>query len=341
MVAACGSGAPPSAAPAKATSPDVWAVVNGTEITRDRINQLYRSVAAENKAPQTDEEVVGAKLAMLDELITKEVLLQRAKTLAVAPTDDEVTKSVTERRGGLNDTDFAKQLADRGMTADGFRDEVRRELTVQKVMEREVTSKVNITDEEVKAYFDKNRNQFNVPERQYHLAQIVVSASPTPQARNRRDDAKNAEQANRKLVMIAERLRTGDDFGTLAADYSEDPESAARGGDLGFVPQSSIDKAPPQLRKTVLEMKPGQVRTFSEGDTTTIVALVKHQEPGQREATDPEVKDAIRNALRDRRQQLLQSAFLSRVRAEATIVNNLVRQVVDAEGKLPTAAQTK
>lgn len=336
LAAACGgAGTAPS-------SPDVWAVVNGKELRRDHVERLYRTMLNADAGIPTEEEALGAKLSILEDMINDEILIARAQGLQIAPTEDEVAKAVAEQRGQLTEEAFTKQLGDRRITQDEFREEVRRELIVRKVMEKEINEKVSITDAEVTAFYEKNREQFNVKERQYHLAQIVVNSQPNPQITNRRnDDATTAEQAQRKVVMLTERLRTGDSFADLAADFSEDPQSSEQGGDIGFVPQSRIDSAPPQLRQAVMAMKPGQVSTVTAGTQVTILALVAVQEAGQREISDPEVKDAIQKGLKDRRLQVMQNAFMSRVRNEATVVNYLARQIVDGAGKASDAAANK
>ena len=334
-VACGGSGTAPS-------SPDVWAVVDGKELRRDHVERLYRTMLNAEAGIPTDEEALGAKLSILEDMINDEILMARAAGLQIAPTEDEVTKAVAEQRGQMTEEAFVKQLGDRRITPDEFRQEVRRELTVRKVVEKEVTEKVAIADAEVTAFYEKNRAQFNVRERQYHLAQIVVNSQPNPQVTNRRgDDATTAEQASRKVTMLTERLRTGDSFADLAIDFSEDPQSSAQGGDIGFVPQSRIDTAPPQLRQAVMAMKPGQVSTVNAGTQVTILALVAVQEPGQREISNPEVKEAIQKGLKDRRLQLMQNAFMSRVRNEAKVVNYLALQIVNGSGKAADAAANK
>jgi peptidyl-prolyl cis-trans isomerase SurA len=200
---------------------------------------------------------------------------------------------------------------------------------------------VTVTDEEVTAYYEKNRAQFNVPERQYHLAQIVVSAVPTQVNNQQNDDARSPGEAQRKLAMLAERLKAGDSFAALAANFSEDPASAQNGGDLGLVGQSQVDSAAPALKNAVMSMKPGDLNTVTNGPTTTLLALVRRLEPGQRELSDPEVKDGIKTSLQERRVQLLQGAYLARLRDEATIVNYLARQVVDAAAKVPDVAAVR
>jgi peptidyl-prolyl cis-trans isomerase SurA len=337
LTGACGG-----AKPASPSSPDVWAVVNGKELRRDHVERLYRTMLNPDAGTPTDEEVLGAKLGILEDMINDEILMGRAEGLKIAPTEDEITKAVAEQRGQMTEEAFTKQLGDRKITPEEFRQEVRRELTVRKVVEKEVTEKAVVADAEVTAFFEKNREQFNIRERQYHLAQIVVNSQPNPQVANRRgDDASTPEQAQRKVTMLTERLRTGDSFADLATDFSEDPQSSAQGGDIGFVPQSRIDSAPPQLRQAVMAMKPGQVSTVTAGTQVTILALVAVQEPGQREISNPEVKDAILKGLKDRRQQLMQTAFMSHVRNEATVTNYLAKQIVDGTGKAPDAAASK
>lgn len=313
-------------------------MVNGTEIRRDRVERFYRSMLAANPATPSEEEAIVAKMGLVDELITDELVLARAAELKIVPTTEEIDKAVAERRGSLSDADFAKQLEARKTTAEEFRAEVVREVTKTKVIEQDVLSKITITDQEVTDYFEKNRAQFNVPERQYHLAQIVVTSVPTQVNNQQNDDARSPGEAQRKLAMLAEQLKAGQSFAALAANFSEDPQSAANGGDLGMVGQSQIDQAPPQLRSAVMAMKPGELNTITQGNVTTMLALVRTLEPGQRDLTDPEVKEGIQNGLKDRRQQLLQGAYLARLRDEATIVNYLARQVVEAQGKLPDAA---
>jgi peptidyl-prolyl cis-trans isomerase SurA len=335
VATACGSSAPAN------PGPDVWAVVNGTEIRRDRVDRFYRSMVASSTATPSEEEAVGAKLSLVDELITDELLLARATELKIAITTEEVDKAIAERRGSLSDADFAKELETRKTSVDEFRTEVTREVTKTKVIEQEVNAKVAVTDQEVEAFFAANRAQFNVPERQYHLAQIVVSSTPTQVNNQQNDDARSPAEAQRKLQMIAERLKGGESFAALAANFSEDPASATNGGDLGLVGQSQIDQAPPQLRSAVMGMKAGELNSVTSGPSTTLLALVRVLEPGQRELGDPDVKETIRTGLRDRRIQLLQGAYLARLRDEASIVNYLARQIVDTQGKLPDVAAVR
>src|SRR6188508_1864501 len=104
LAGACGGG---SKAP---SSPDVWAVVNGTELKRDHVERLYRTMLNSEAGTPTDEEALSAKLSILEDMINDEILIARAAGLKIAPTEDEITKAVAEQRGQLTEEAFTKQL---------------------------------------------------------------------------------------------------------------------------------------------------------------------------------------------------------------------------------------
>src|SRR5678815_3426844 len=100
--------------------------------------------------------------------------------------------------------------------------------------------------------------------------------------------------------MLMERLKAGASFRDLAVGYSEDAESAARGGDLGFVPVSRLKQAPPALRDAVLNKAPGSVNVASANGAYTLVLVVAHEPAGQRDLSTPGMKERITETLRGR-----------------------------------------
>jgi peptidyl-prolyl cis-trans isomerase SurA len=222
-----------------------------------------------------------------------------------------------------------------------MRDALRRELLSEKVLRQEVGAKIAVTDQDVTDFFNANRAQFNLPEEGYHIAQIVVTPVRDPQVANRSgDDAATPQAAATKAQMLMERLKSGASFGELAMDYSEDPESAPRGGDLGLVPVSRLKQAPPQLRDAVLSGTPGNARLVSAGGAHTIVLLVSHEPAGQRDLSMPGVRDRISETLRARREQLLRAAYLTAARSDAAVTNYLARRLVESPGKMPSLVPT-
>ena len=326
----------------KQPSPDVWATVNGQDIKRDDVDKYYRTrVSPEGQEP-SQEEALSLKLNVLDELINNEILLERAKKLNLEASDGEVEDKFTEMKSPFTEDEFQRQLKERGVSVDDLKRDLRRQLSIQKLLNREVVAKITITDQDVSDFYSANKAQFNVAEPQYRIAQIVVTPRKEPQIRNRKnDDATNEAEAQRKVKMLMDRLNSGADFAQLAMDYSEDMNTTTTGGDLGYVPESALNQSDPALKKMVVGMKPGQVSPVLQvKDGFRILKLVTRESPGQRGITDPQVQQTIRDTLRNRKEQLLRAAYLAIARDEARVSNYLAEQVIEAAGKLPEAAKT-
>jgi parvulin-like peptidyl-prolyl isomerase len=136
--------------------------------------------------------------------------------------------------------------------------------------------------------------------------------------------------------MLMERLKAGAAFADLARDYSEDPQSAPRGGDLGFVPVSALNQAPQALRDAVFKSSPGMVSSVSGNGAHSLVLLVAKEDAGQRDLSMPAVREGITATLRGRREQLLRTAYLSAARNDAVVVNLVARRVLESPGKVPS-----
>jgi peptidyl-prolyl cis-trans isomerase SurA len=338
LAAACVAAACRStpATPATTVSADTWAVVDGRAITRDHVEKSYRRTEGASQA-LSDEEALTAKLTVLNDLITQEILLAKAGEVKIELTDSELDAAYAEARKNIPDEAFQQELTRRNLTAADMREGLRRELLSQKVIEREVQSKIIVTDREVADFFNANRARFNFAEEAYHIAQIVVTPVRDAQLANRSgDDAATPQAAAAKTKMLMERLKAGASFGDLAVDYSEDPQSAQRGGDLGLVPVSKLKQAPPPLRDAVLKASPGTVNVVSERGAHTIVLVVAHEPAGQRDLSMPAVHESITATLRARKEQLLRAAYLTAARSDAEVVNHLARRLVESQGKLPS-----
>jgi peptidyl-prolyl cis-trans isomerase SurA len=325
----------PAAPPVSA---DAWAVVNGREITREDVEKAYRR-NLQGPPPASDEETATAKLEVLDQLIVQDLLLAKAREAKIEVPDTELDAAYAEARKGITDEAFAQELARRNLTAADMRDGLRRDMLVQKLSEREVTSKVAVTDQEIAAYFEANRAQFNRTEDAYRIAQIVITPVRDARTANRTgNDATTPQEAAFKVRMVMDRLKAGASFAEVAADFSEDPESAPRGGDLGYVPLSALQKAPPPLREAVLTATPGSAKLLSGGGAHTVVLVVAKDVAGQKDLSMPDVKTAITQGLRNRREQLLRAALLGAIRNDAVVVNLIARRLVESQGKMPSVA---
>ena len=319
-------------------SANAWAVVNGHEITRDDVDKAYRR-SDQSAQPLGEEETFAAKLVLLDELIVQELLLAKAKDLKIDIPESELDKAFAEARKNIPEEAFKQELARRQLTAADMREGLRREMLVQKLLEREVSAKVSVSDQEISTFFGANKSQFNRTEDAYRVAQIVVTPTRENQITNRTgSDATTALESVTKIRMIMDRLKGGAEFSEVAADFSEDPQSAPRGGDLGYIPLSVVQKFQPQLRDAVLNAKPGSAKAIGDGKGFVIVLVLGKDTAGQKELGTPGVKDAISQSLKSRREQLLRSAYLDSLRNGAVIENLIAKRVVESQGKVPTLA---
>ena len=288
--------------------------------------------------PSSEEEVLTAKLGLLNDLIVQEILVERARTLKLDVPQSELDAAYDRAKKNLADEAFQQELRQRGLTPADLREGLRRELLAEKVITQEVGAKITVSDKEIGDAFDVNRAQFNVPEESYHLAQIVVTPVRDPRVNNGTgDDAATPQQAAAKVQMLMERLKAGASFRDLAAGYSEDPQSAPRGGDIGLVPVSRLRQAPPPLRDAVIGKAPGSVNVVTGGNGAyTLVLVVSHELAGQRDLSTPGLRDRIAETLRGRKEQLFRTAYLINARSDATVVNYFARKLVESKGALPS-----
>jgi peptidyl-prolyl cis-trans isomerase SurA len=319
---------------------DVMATVDGRKIFRTDVDKYYQNQVASSQQTPAGEQATALRLNILRQMIDDEILMRRAEKLGLLATDDQVDSKFNEIKAPFTQEEFDKRMQDRKISVADFKRDIRRSLTVDKVLNKEVNSKINITDQDINDYYNAHKAEFNLIEPQYHLAQIMVTPSPNPKVHNQNDKAQNEGDARKKIQMIANRLDSGDDFATLAMKYSEDPETAGNGGDLGTVPESGLKGTDPATRETVMRLKPGQYSPIvgvvnpatKQAVGFRIVKLVAKEPAGQRDLSDPRVQQAIRSQLHDRREQLLKAAYYEVLRDSAKVENYYAKKVLDNNG---------
>jgi peptidyl-prolyl cis-trans isomerase SurA len=325
----------------KLTGDDVAATVDGRKIYRADVEKYYQNQTSGSEQQPAGEQASSLRLSILRELIENEILMRRAEKLGLLATDDEVERKLNEIKSPFTKEEFDARLKEKKLTIDDFKRDLRRSLTVDKVLNKEVTSKINISDQDISNYYNAHKAEFNLVEPQYHMAQIFVTTAPNVQIHNLKNDkAQNEADARKKIQMLVNRLDSGDDFGTLAMNYSEDAETSGNGGDLGFTPESALKNTDPATRDIVTKLKPGQYSpTITVNNPMTkqlvgfrIVKLLAKEPAGQRELSDPRVQEAVRSQLRDRREQLLKAAYYEVLRDQAKIENYYAEKVLEGNG---------
>ncbi|HLK47502.1 MAG TPA: peptidylprolyl isomerase [Bryobacteraceae bacterium] len=319
----------------KAPPANVAAIVNNHPITYAELDKTYQSQYPQPVEGSSEDQVMMQKLDVLSSLINSELLLQRAEKLGLTAVDADVDTEFNKMKAPYTKEEFERQLAARKMTVDDLKSQLRRQLTIDKLINKEITSHITITDADVANFYNANKASFNLAEPQVHMAQILVTPNPDPNIRNLKNSkAQNDTEAKTKILDIDARLKRGDDFAMLAQNYSEDPNTAPNGGDMGFVPESALERANPELRKMVVSLPPGAVSgPIHSQEGYRILKVISKEPAGQRELNDPRVQQSIRETLMNRKDSLLKAAYYEVQRNSAKIENYLALNVSNSTGK--------
>ena len=321
----------------KTYGPDVVATVNGQPIQGSEVEKVYHDNLGNNKEQPTREQAQATRLGVLKQLIDDEILQQAAKKMNLVATDEEVDAKLAEMKAPYTQEEFDKKLQSSNMTLEDLRQQIRRVLTSDKLINKEVTSRINITDADISNFYNANKAQFNFIEPKYNIAEIVVTTQPAKmqQGVNLQNSKAGSEaEARRKIEMLHDQLEKGQDFATVAMNYSESTNDAANGGNMGFIPESSL-RTDPTVFAAISRLQPGQmtdvIPLMQPGSRTpfgyAIYKLLEKEPAGQRELNDPRVQQDIRQQLRESRSQLLRAAYYETMRDQAHVENHLAEQI--------------
>lgn len=319
---------------------DAIAKVNSYKIQRSELDKAYEQQVAGSPVKPTSEQEQALRLQLLQQLINIQLYVQKAEKLGIVATDEEIETKLNQDKAPYTKEEFAKKLQEANLTEDDYKRNIRRRLIIDKLLNKEIASKVSISDNDIQSYYNDHKAQFNVIEPQYYLAHIYVSSLPNAPAGNIPDKAQNDAQARQKIQMVYNRLESGESFADLAAKYSEDLDTARSGGELGATPESQLKGTDIATRDAVFKLKPGQytnVITVVNPATQKvlgyrIVKLLGRDAAGQRTLNDPTVQQAIRNQLRNQREQFLRAAYDEQLRDSAEIHNYYVEQILKSYG---------
>ena len=327
----------------RSPSADVVATVNGKEILRAELERNYQASIGDSPQKPTPEEADIRRMSVLHQMIQDEILDQQAAKLNLTASDEDVNAKLAEIKAPYTDEQFNAMLKQRSLSLDDFKRDIRRGLTQTKLMNKEIESKINITDSQIAGFYAAHKADFNLIEPQYHLARIVVTtASTQPSPNLQGEKPMNDGDAKRKIDAAYSQLESGVDFATVAMNASEDPNTASNGGDMGFARESQL-KSDPELYDAIGKLKPDQFTDVIPiyDDSTpghkiagyAIYKLISREPAGQRELNDPRVQQAIHQSLHDSQKQLLQTAYLETLTDGAKVRNYLAEEILKRSGQ--------
>jgi len=322
FIASCGS--------ASKASADVVARVNGKDIMTAQLEKQFQNRLNGAEQPPSAEEAQDLKLQVLNQLINDQILLEMASTAGLSATDAEVDVKFNEFKNQYTEEKFKDLLKEQKMTIDDIRNELRKSITIDKLVNKEITSKISVTDAEIKNFYEKNKESFNLPE-SYHIAHILVTPVADPDLRNgKSDDAKSPDEARQKAARLLREVQGGRDFATVAKESSEDPSSGPN-----FQPLQAIENIDPRLAQAVQKMRAGE--TFPQVIETRfgfhILKLMEKDAGGQKDLSDPRVQAQVRQVIFNRKDQTLKNAFSEAARNKATVMNYLAERILASAGK--------
>ena len=321
---------------------DVVASVNGHAINRTDLDRNFNDQqrGKQDQQPETEEQAKSDRLTILRTLIDGEIIEQRAAKMNLTATNEEVDAKLTEMKSRYTEEQFAEVLKQSGRSLEEVRRDIRKQMTLEKLFNKEINSKINVTDGEVNAFFNAHRADFNLIEDKIHLAQIVVTSQPsqaTGAANLQGSKATTDADARKKIATLKAQLDSGADFGAVAANYSEDPQTAPSGGDMGFVSVSQL-RQDASIFEAVSKLKAGENTPImpivppgaKQPVGYSILRLVSREAAGQRDLSNPAVQQNIRDQLRNTREQLLKGAYIEMLRDQAKVENYYAEEIFKA-----------
>jgi peptidyl-prolyl cis-trans isomerase SurA len=245
----------------------------------------------------------------LDQMIDQHLVMQQATELKLSVSAEEVERATEEvkRQNKLDDATFVEALKQQGFTMDTYRKNLKRQILELKVINTAVRSRVSVSDDEVKTFYQQNERAM-AGEKTVHLRQILVAVPEGAPP----DDVERKKRIAGRIVELA---RSGRSFTELAKQYSDDETTKAEGGDAGWIGHGVLVDA---LEEVIAGMDAGDIRgPVRTGRGWHVLQLVERK-AGDLRPFD-EVKDQLRKQLYDQQVDKAQQAWIRELRKKAHI----------------------
>ncbi|MBW2646421.1 MAG: peptidylprolyl isomerase [Deltaproteobacteria bacterium] len=256
----------------------IVAMVNNDIIILSDLDEMYlpyaNRIRADGYAPEKEKEFLfEARKEILNRLIEQKLADQEISAKKIRVSDDEVDNAVerVKNENFCTEEELVKILAGDGYTLKDYRALLREQILRSKLVNREVKSKIVVTEHEIRECYNEHQESYKGKIR-YHIASLFLMVSPS-------DDEGQVEAVIRRGENIIKRIRGGLRFEDAAKEFSE-AESAANGGDLGFF---TLDELTPALKDVVQGLQPGEISPVLRTPAgIQIIKLVKKEDmPGK------------------------------------------------------------
>ena len=286
------------------------AEVNGISISNEAYERelsFFLEQAARERRQVPDAMLAKVKEDILDNLIDREVLYQKSQKEGIKIGAQAVTDQLaTIKKRFPSDAEFKKALDQMKLSESDIKSQIEKDMAIRELIDKQVAQKVVITDAQTKSYYDENPNMFEQPEQvkaSHILIKVETDASETDKAK-----------ARIEIVKIQKKLQNGEDFATLAKEFSQGP-SSAKGGDLGFFRRGQMVKP---FEDAAFALKPNEVSDVVETRFGYHLIKVTERKTAQTIAY-ADVKDRLSQHLKKQEVEKEAGQYIDKLRQEAEI----------------------
>lgn len=269
----------------------IVAIVNDDIISLFELEQAFKPYTEKVKSlgypPDKEQEVLfKVRGDILSQLIDQKLTDQETRKAQISVGEKEIHSAIERIKESnfYTDEDMRKALEKQGLTMEEFRKRIKDEILRSRLLNFEVKSKIVITKEEVKSYYEDNRDLYRGGKK-YHLRNILMKVPEIG------DDSKNAD-VKKKMESILEKLKAGQPFEKMAAQYSES-SSASGGGDLGVFEEDVLS---PQIQEAIKGMNAGEFTPVLDTDLGYQIFFIQEIKdlPGKSlEEATPEIEEKL------------------------------------------------
>jgi len=323
----------------KAPADSVVVTVNGVDITESQVEVQLKpqleKMAAQLPPAFVEQYKKQLRDQVLEKMIVEQLLDEKVKADNIVVTEEETTEHIKEmasaQKPPLSLEDFKALIEAYGRSFDEIKQQIRKGLAYQKLMEAQFAGKINVTEEDAKKYYSENKDQFETPE-QVRASHILIQ----PDTTDPNTDPNQAKaKAEVKAGALLKQIRDGADFAELAKANSA-CSSAARGGDLNFFGRGQMV---PPFEKAAFELKVGQVSDVVQTQFGYHIIKVTDRKDAS-VTTFEQAKDGILKVLTQKRQGELAKEYVESLKAKANIVYPAGKAAESPARQLPADSNT-
>jgi len=303
-----------SVAAQAAVADRIVAVVNDEIITLSDVNRAFEPFQEKfeksYQGPERDKEKAReeTRTMLLNRMIDNLLMEQESRKTGITVRNEDVEGAIQDiqKKRNISPEEFRKILERDGMTLDTLRKDMRNHLTRMKLVQRDIKSRVAVTDEEIGEYYRKHREDYEGKEA-VRVRQILLSL---PKGADPAAKAKLAADANQ----IRKRLLDGEPFVQLSAAYSQGP-AAAEGGDIGYIEKGMIL---PEVEEVAFTLPVNQISTVIESPVGFhIIQVVDRRGAGLKSIES--VRDEIRERIDQEKMEKKYGEWLEELRKKSHI----------------------